>query len=681
MKERLEMSALIKSINDQPIRRKLILLTVLLLLPTMLLLKFFVVSKNESIEFTAKEVIGVNYLEKIYPLQIGIAKHRFLMMQFLNGETGNKQDLTNTQQEVDQYFTAFELLSQQGKYYFNAYNILQPIKKLWVDISSANNNDPKKSFEDHTLLITDINDLIVHIADKSNLILDPDLDTFYLMDLSVSAIPNLIEALDQTRHAVSNTINSTTLSKQALIHLSKNLIEIQRLSRQSDESLNKALKYTNHKSLDDITKPAALKLNNDIQAFINVINQHIILSENINIRESEVLASGMNAINSANVLLNKITPELKTLLKIRISEIQSSRNSQLFIVFIILCICMLVIKILVSGLLKQILSAASVIDEAESHQDLSRRISITSHDEIGNIAIKLNTMFSTFSDILYKIDHSGQQLSIVATNNAAISSQSVQNLQNQQQETSMLAAAIEQMAAASREVAANTAIVAEVTDDASMAADNSNKLVISAVESIELVSKDVESIGAVLSKLNESSQAISGVLDVIKNVAEQTNLLALNAAIEAARAGEQGRGFAVVADEVRSLAQRTQDSAGEIEQIITRFQNDAKSAYAVVEHSHEKVKTSVENSRAVRLQIIAIGEHILKIRDMASQIASATEEGVSVNKEISQNVVRIDDMSVQTVVGAKTINEANLEQVRLSEQLKILASSFKTLHN
>ena len=198
-----------------------------------------------------------------------------------------------------------------------------------------------------------------------------------------------------------------------------------------------------------------------------------------------------------------------------------------------------------------------------------------------------------------------------------------------------------------------------------------------AVASISQLSHEVLQIGTIISNLNESSAAISGVLDVIKSVAEQTNLLALNAAIEAARAGEQGRGFAVVADEVRSLSLRTQESAQEIEEIILKFQKEASDAHNVITNGQSTVGESVERAHSISGMLASIQGSVSTIHDMTHQIAAATEEQVAVNEEVNRNIIRIDSMGQENVAGFTQISASTQDQASLAVQLQALVSNFK----
>ena len=234
-----------------------------------------------------------------------------------------------------------------------------------------------------------------------------------------------------------------------------------------------------------------------------------------------------------------------------------------------------------------------------------------------------------------------------------------------------------EMASTVDEVARNSQSASEAAVHADNQAKSGNQAVTKTIEIINELAADVEISAKALEKLRGDSENISAVSDVIKNIANQTNLLALNAAIEAARAGEQGRGFAVVADEVRTLAQRTQDSTAEIQNIIASLQQGVGSAVAAMKQNQEKTITTIEQAANAGEFLRTIAQSVSTIVDMNSQIAVASEEQSAVAQEINRNIVNIQSISEKTSAGATQTAKSSKQLLTLGNQLRQLVEQFR----
>ncbi|MGL6150127.1 MAG: methyl-accepting chemotaxis protein [Aeromonas sobria] len=297
-------------------------------------------------------------------------------------------------------------------------------------------------------------------------------------------------------------------------------------------------------------------------------------------------------------------------------------------------------------------------------------------DELGQLGAAINRMQGSLSDLVSEIAGSVSQLSSAVEEVSAISSQSASGMAIQQNEVSQVATAMNEMQSTVNEVARNTTDAMSAAKDASRTSADGSEVVRSSIASIEEVSVKIEQAGTVVQQLEADSANISVVLDVIRDIAGQTNLLALNAAIEAARAGEQGRGFAVVADEVRSLAQRTQDSTAEISKMIELLQSRAAEAGNAMQLSRHQMQESVGLARDAGTSIDTINGAVVRITDMNTLIATATEEQNAVTEELNRNIVNIHNAADENAQGAHQIAQACGELSKLANTLHHMTQRF-----
>ncbi|WP_323941152.1 methyl-accepting chemotaxis protein [Aeromonas hydrophila] len=297
-------------------------------------------------------------------------------------------------------------------------------------------------------------------------------------------------------------------------------------------------------------------------------------------------------------------------------------------------------------------------------------------DELGQLGAAIDRMQGSLADLVSEIAGSVSQLSSAVEEVSAISEQSATGMARQQSEVSQVATAMNEMQSTVNEVARNTTDAMSAAKDASRTSTQGNQVVRSAISSIEEVSVKIEQAGVVVQQLEQDSNNISMVLDVIRGIAEQTNLLALNAAIEAARAGEQGRGFAVVADEVRSLAQRTQNSTAEISKMIEVLQERTAEAGSAMQLSRQQMQESVGLAREAGSSIDTINGAVTQITDMNTLIATATEEQNAVTEELNRSIVNIHNAADENALGAQQTAQACVELSKLANTLHHMTQRF-----
>jgi len=327
---------------------------------------------------------------------------------------------------------------------------------------------------------------------------------------------------------------------------------------------------------------------------------------------------------------------------------------------------------LTSGLSRALSSAQKIADG-----QLTEEVISDGDDEIGKLLAALGVMRDKLHNMITEMNQSSTELAASSEELATVSGESNQGIQKQQGEIQQAATAMNQMTAAVSEVAKNAQSTSEAANEANKESQTGQQVVKSTVESIGVLATVVDNASTVIQQVGQDSTNIGTVLDVIKSIAEQTNLLALNAAIEAARAGEQGRGFAVVADEVRTLAQRTQESTSEIEGMITRLQESSKNAIEAMESGREQAAKSVELAAKAGTSLEAINDVVGRISDMNAQIASAAEEQTSVAEEVNRNVTVISDVAEQNAAAVNQITASSEELSRMAVNLQDMISQFE----
>lgn len=373
----------------------------------------------------------------------------------------------------------------------------------------------------------------------------------------------------------------------------------------------------------------------------------------------------------------KLGDELYDLqMKLGDDDTAQARSLQIGCILLVLVLGILAAVIITRQITRPLQETLAIVDRIASG-DLTHNEVVTRRDELGVLQQGIQRMGATLRDLISGIRDGVTQIASAAEELSAVTEQTSAGVNSQKVETDQVATAMHEMSATVHEVARNAEQASVAAADADKEARAGDKVVGEAIGQIERLAAEVVRSSDAMTVLEQESDKIGKVMDVIKAVAEQTNLLALNAAIEAARAGEAGRGFAVVADEVRGLAQRTQQSTEEIESLVAGLQNGTRQVSEIMLGSRTLTDSSVELTRKAGVSLESITRTVSNIQAMNQQIAAAAEQQSSVADEISRSIVNVRDVSEQTAEASEETAASSIELARLGGQLQMLVSHFR----
>jgi len=456
--------------------------------------------------------------------------------------------------------------------------------------------------------------------------------------------------------------------------------------REKDFMLRWDLKYLDSFEKDFITFSQTLNqssisgsvksnINGAMQNYATEFRNFVAKSQQLGLdSKSGEMGKLRGTIHQSETILDEKTQKLKQFIT---TEISSANQSYIVIASIIVGLMMLMIYICYKSVYEPLRILTKTMRDASNNSDLSIRCHMSGNHEIAQLAAVFDAMMKSFCEVLEQIDRASEQVSSASNELSHINETSADNLREQQHLIEQVATAMNEMTVSVQEVARNIADTSDSADEAYTETSSGKETVNEAVNSVEVLVEQIQKAKSVLDELDKDSEDVSKVLEVIRGVAEQTNLLALNAAIEAARAGEQGRGFAVVADEVRTLAGRTQESTEEINHIIERLQSNSKLAVEVMEKSQSQVNDTVKQAQTAGETLGSVLGRVEEINNMSTQIATAAEEQNSVAEDINQKIVHINDRASQNTANSEQTSVASGEQARLAAELKDLVGRFK----
>ncbi|HHQ4518837.1 TPA: methyl-accepting chemotaxis protein [Aeromonas veronii] len=654
--------------NQLSFKYKFLLWSCLMLLPLAYSMANLLGRLQDDNKQARKELAGVINLAPVPAIEQALLTHRNLVTQHAYEQNPVGEDKVKAAaQAVEDSLRSFADTRQENPAF-------DALKQGWAALQSEGSKlEVDQSNLRHDKLLTEVRHLYKNITAASSLIQDPALGTYYMVILTSERLPQLRDLLAQVRDRAATIADFGLFQAEGYSGLRFRLDLINATLQELEADLT---------LLYQIEPAYRAELGQQTDVLLQQVRQGVDTMENkmmkdqlVQLSTKEVLALGDGLDNTITKLAGQVRQRLEADLHQRMA---ANQRHFWWVTAPLTAILLLYIYLMIGAYLSLRETVGRVRDIAArvNAQDLSQHIEIVGQDELAAISHDYNVTLETLRTLMLRVRENGVTVVESATEIEARTCRSQEVIADQQGETHQVATAIKELAATSQDMAGNALQAARMTQEAQNVVGQGEDVVERTIKAIDHINREVLRTADTIGQLEQQCSQIGGVISVIRGIAEQTNLLALNAAIEAARAGEQGRGFAVVADEVRSLANRTQGATVEIQQMIEQLQSGARASVTAMSAASHEAQEGVGLAQEAQQAFGAITEKVDRMVDTNAIIASAIEQQGAVVNEIERNVVRISDGSDEALQVANAARDAARQIHQLTEQLRAMVQSF-----
>jgi methyl-accepting chemotaxis protein len=657
--------------NRLPYLWKFILIGSFALAVVLLLLGSYYERARQEISVTQSELVGLGHVTALHKVIQFAQQHRGLSSGLLNGDASLGDKRVAKEKQLDQAFADLKSLLNEEE---SAREEWINIQRDWMSIKSEGLSwEAPRNIMAHTAMIRQMLDLMHALGETTGLALDPEPASFFMLQVAMASMPETLESMGQLRARGTGVLARQEVDDQSRGQIVALQAAIDRGMHATGLGIKTVLAHVSR--LDSVLTPAQSAFRQAADA--QLAQTQAFLDGNMSLPAPEYFNLATVAIDKGYALIyDTLLPATRGQLEARLDHLQTRLN-------IYLAVSLLLILLTGYATLGAYFSLAEGVRDfsAEAEQlasgNLSRRVELNTRDELAVVAGSFNKVAVSFAGLAGNVQTGAGELADAAQEVKLASDQISVSTRRQSDAASSMAASVEQMTVGIDQISHNAREADIASREAGELSSQGSRMVESMVGEIQQIAESVNQSARSIEDLGQQSQQITAIVSVIKEIADQTNLLALNAAIEAARAGEAGRGFAVVADEVRKLAERTGASTQEIDIMVQAIQQGTRTAVANMQHGVERVNAGVVQARQT-------GEAMERIRDGAERVVSRvgdistalTEQAVAAT-EIARNVEHIAQMSEQNSSQAVDSAQVAASLLSLSGRLQKQVSNYR----